>query len=251
MQIACKLTGFRVAEGNTWWYQVALSPWSNSYYASADAFYNNGQTSGSLNGTPFVDNAVPDCSGSSGSSGSSGGSGGGLKPAPPPGPVTTPGPTPPPTPPTPPTPGTGVSDKQARIAAAIAARTTAAARCGSDSSGDYVNYMQTVALGPLATHIKMKPGKYGRLGKLASAAEVNDTTGTVWNILSKCLSKRSVPLTNTERRSSCLQLKCHIYFARYSNAFGDTYDLETYRSADIPTDPIREPAFFYHTRCNL
>ncbi len=59
--ISCKLTGFRVADGNTWWYRIGSAPWNNAYYASADAFYNNGQTSGSLKGTPFVDPAVPDC----------------------------------------------------------------------------------------------------------------------------------------------------------------------------------------------
>jgi hypothetical protein len=59
--IACKLPGFRVADGNTWWYRIASSPWNNSYYVSADAFYNNGSTSGSLHGTPFVDPAVADC----------------------------------------------------------------------------------------------------------------------------------------------------------------------------------------------
>jgi hypothetical protein len=61
VQIACKLQGFRVADGNTWWYRIASSPWNSSYYVSADAFYNNGQTSGSLHGTPFVDPAVADC----------------------------------------------------------------------------------------------------------------------------------------------------------------------------------------------
>jgi murein DD-endopeptidase MepM/ murein hydrolase activator NlpD len=61
VQIACKVTGFRVADGNTWWYRVAQSPWNNQYYVSADAFYNNGQTSGSLHGTPFVDGNVPNC----------------------------------------------------------------------------------------------------------------------------------------------------------------------------------------------
>jgi hypothetical protein len=61
VQIACKLTGFAVADGNTWWYRIALSPWNGAYYASADAFYNNGQTSGSLHGTPFVDNNVANC----------------------------------------------------------------------------------------------------------------------------------------------------------------------------------------------
>lgn len=61
VHVACKLTGFRVANGNTWWYRIASSPWGSAYYASADAFYNNGRTSGSLSGTPFVDLAVRDC----------------------------------------------------------------------------------------------------------------------------------------------------------------------------------------------
>jgi surface antigen len=59
--ISCKVTGFKVADGNTWWYRIASSPWNNQYYVSADAFYNNGQTSGSLSGTPFVDPAVANC----------------------------------------------------------------------------------------------------------------------------------------------------------------------------------------------
>jgi hypothetical protein len=61
--IACKLQGFKVANGNPWWYRIASAPWNSQYYASADAFYNNGQTSGSLVGTPWVDPAVPDCAG--------------------------------------------------------------------------------------------------------------------------------------------------------------------------------------------
>lgn len=61
IQISCKLQGFRVPSGNTWWYRIAQAPWNNTYYGSADAFYNNGQTSGSLRGTPFVDPNVRDC----------------------------------------------------------------------------------------------------------------------------------------------------------------------------------------------
>jgi hypothetical protein len=61
VEVACKISGFRVADGDTWWYRIASSPWNNAYYASADAFYNNGQTSGSLKGTPFVDERVPNC----------------------------------------------------------------------------------------------------------------------------------------------------------------------------------------------
>jgi hypothetical protein len=61
VQIACKLTGFAVADSNTWWYRIASSPWNGSYYSSADAFYNDGATSGSLLGTPFVDPSVGNC----------------------------------------------------------------------------------------------------------------------------------------------------------------------------------------------
>ena len=50
-----------MADGDTWWYQIGSSPWNNAYYVSADAFYNNGATSGSLIGTPFVDPIVPNC----------------------------------------------------------------------------------------------------------------------------------------------------------------------------------------------
>jgi hypothetical protein len=61
VQVSCKVGGFRVADGDTWWYRIASSPWNGTYYASADAFYNNGQTSGSLHGTPFADGNVPTC----------------------------------------------------------------------------------------------------------------------------------------------------------------------------------------------
>jgi hypothetical protein len=61
IQVACAISGFKVADGNTWWYRIASSPWNGAFYVSADAFYNNGQTSGSLKGTPFVDPSVPAC----------------------------------------------------------------------------------------------------------------------------------------------------------------------------------------------
>ena len=71
VQIACKVAGFKVANGNPWWYQIDEAPWGDredgaQFYVSADAFYNNGATSGSLRGTPFVDPDVPDCSASTG-----------------------------------------------------------------------------------------------------------------------------------------------------------------------------------------
>jgi hypothetical protein len=61
VEIACAVIGFRVADGNTWWYRIAQAPWNGAYYVSADAFYNDGAISGSLLGTPFVDPAVPSC----------------------------------------------------------------------------------------------------------------------------------------------------------------------------------------------
>jgi hypothetical protein len=59
--VACAVPGFRVEDGNTWWYRIASPPWDGNYYASADAFYNNGKSSGPLRGTPFVDPRVPQC----------------------------------------------------------------------------------------------------------------------------------------------------------------------------------------------
>jgi hypothetical protein len=79
--ITCRVPGYAVADGNTWWYQIASSPWSNAYYASADAFYNNGATSGSLQGTPFYDPNVPVCPSGSGGPPGSGSPGGGGTPA--------------------------------------------------------------------------------------------------------------------------------------------------------------------------
>ncbi len=61
VQIACWVVGFKVADGNTYWYRIASSPWSDAYYVSSDAFYNDGATSGSLKGAPFVDPGVPPC----------------------------------------------------------------------------------------------------------------------------------------------------------------------------------------------
>ena len=61
VRVSCKISGFATEDGNTWWYRIASSPWDNAYYGSADAFYNNGATSGSLIDTPFVDSNVPSC----------------------------------------------------------------------------------------------------------------------------------------------------------------------------------------------
>jgi hypothetical protein len=61
VQISCRLRGFKVADGNVWWYRIASTPWKGRYYVSADAFYNNGRTSGSLLHTPFSDPKVPVC----------------------------------------------------------------------------------------------------------------------------------------------------------------------------------------------
>jgi hypothetical protein len=61
VQVTCRAQGFAVADGDTWWYQIVSSPWSNGYWVSADAFYNDGATSGSLSGTPFFDPIVPVC----------------------------------------------------------------------------------------------------------------------------------------------------------------------------------------------
>jgi hypothetical protein len=55
------MRGFAVQDGDVWWYRLADAPWSGSYYATADAFYNNGRTSGSLIGSRLVDLRIPVC----------------------------------------------------------------------------------------------------------------------------------------------------------------------------------------------
>ncbi|MEV6695312.1 phospholipase A2 [Micromonospora sp. NPDC051196] len=59
--VACRVDGFPVANGNSAWYLIASSPSDNTYWASADAFSNNGDTSGGLRGTPYFDDDVPYC----------------------------------------------------------------------------------------------------------------------------------------------------------------------------------------------
>jgi hypothetical protein len=59
VKVACRVEGFRVPDGDTWWYRIASPPWNGRYYVSADAFYNNGQTSGPLQGTKFLDRTSP------------------------------------------------------------------------------------------------------------------------------------------------------------------------------------------------
>lgn len=61
IQVACRAQGLPVADGNVWWYQIASAPWNGTFWVSADAFYNDGATSGSLAGTPFFDPSVPVC----------------------------------------------------------------------------------------------------------------------------------------------------------------------------------------------
>ena len=61
VQVSCRVQGFRVQDGNIWWYRIASAPWNNNFYASADAFWNNGQTSGNFHGSSIVDFRVPAC----------------------------------------------------------------------------------------------------------------------------------------------------------------------------------------------
>jgi surface antigen len=61
VQVTCRAEGAAVEDGNRWWYELASPPYNNTYWASADAFYNGDGTSGSLKGTPFFDPNVPVC----------------------------------------------------------------------------------------------------------------------------------------------------------------------------------------------
>jgi len=61
VRIGCRVRGFKVSDGDPWWYRVTSAPWNGRYYVSADAFYNNGAKHGTLLHTPLLDPKVPVC----------------------------------------------------------------------------------------------------------------------------------------------------------------------------------------------
>ncbi len=64
VQVSCRVQGWQRSgspAGDNWWYRLVPSPWNNNYYAYADNFYNNGQTSGPINNGVLVDASVPLC----------------------------------------------------------------------------------------------------------------------------------------------------------------------------------------------
>lgn len=65
VQVLCRVKGYIVQDGDPWWYRLASTPWNGRYYATSDAFYNNGATSGSVNTGVVVDEQVPVCPGNS------------------------------------------------------------------------------------------------------------------------------------------------------------------------------------------
>jgi hypothetical protein len=72
VQVACRVQGFAVVDGDTWWYRLASAPWNGHYYASSVVFYITSSTAGNpINGI-VVDLQVPLCSPTKVSHGSSG-----------------------------------------------------------------------------------------------------------------------------------------------------------------------------------
>ena len=63
VQVLCRVKGYIVQDGDPWWYRLASRPWNGRYYATSDAFYNNGATSGSVDTGVVVDDQVPVCPG--------------------------------------------------------------------------------------------------------------------------------------------------------------------------------------------
>jgi len=61
VRVSCRVRGFKVQDGDPWWYRIASPPWNGQYYATSDVFYNTRNTSGSgINGV-VVDKRVPLC----------------------------------------------------------------------------------------------------------------------------------------------------------------------------------------------
>jgi hypothetical protein len=63
VQVLCSVRGYVVQDGDPWWYRLASALWNGHYYATSDAFYNDGATSGPVDDGVVVDDQVPVCSG--------------------------------------------------------------------------------------------------------------------------------------------------------------------------------------------
>jgi len=61
VQVLCRVRGYVVQDGDPWWYRLASAPYNGHYYATSDAFYNNGAVSGSVDTGVVVDEQVPVC----------------------------------------------------------------------------------------------------------------------------------------------------------------------------------------------
>lgn len=62
VQVSCRVRGYVVPDGDPWWYRLDSAPWEGHYYATSDAFYNNGATNGRVDTGVVVDEQVPLCS---------------------------------------------------------------------------------------------------------------------------------------------------------------------------------------------
>jgi transcriptional regulator with XRE-family HTH domain len=61
IQVLCVTRGYVVQDGDPWWYRIESSPWDGKYYATSDAFYNDGAISGNVDDGVVVDPQVPVC----------------------------------------------------------------------------------------------------------------------------------------------------------------------------------------------
>lgn len=61
VQVSCRVRGYVVQDGDPWWYRLESSPWDGHYYATSDAFYNNGSDHGPVDNGVIVDEQVPLC----------------------------------------------------------------------------------------------------------------------------------------------------------------------------------------------
>lgn len=61
--VTCRVRGYVVPDGDPWWYRLYSSPWHDAFYATSDAFYNNGAISGPVDTGVVVDEQIPVCAG--------------------------------------------------------------------------------------------------------------------------------------------------------------------------------------------
>ncbi|WP_344458532.1 hypothetical protein, partial [Actinocorallia aurantiaca] len=128
-----------------------------------------------------------------------------------------------------------------------------AGRCKGDPSGRIVENLSATS-DESGYKVAIKPGDKGGVSWYADNNKIAAATSDMWDIAKPCILALPLSLNSEQPKSLYYQLNCHFWGQRFQWAgfsFGGTYDLETWRSAEmIPSSNIQLQLFYARTACN-